>query len=67
MKTYGYAAVEQGTPLVPFTFERRESNGDDVTIEILYSGVCHSDLHMAKTTGDARSTRWFPVMKLLAK
>ncbi len=48
MKTYGYAAVEQGTPLVPFTFERRESNGDDVTIEILYSGVCHSDLHMAK-------------------
>ncbi|HIE0669797.1 TPA: NAD(P)-dependent alcohol dehydrogenase [Acinetobacter nosocomialis] len=48
MKTYGYAAVEQGTSLVPFTFERRESNGDDVTIEILYSGVCHSDLHMAK-------------------
>ncbi|WP_284073976.1 NAD(P)-dependent alcohol dehydrogenase [Acinetobacter nosocomialis] len=48
MKSYGYAAVEQGTPLVPFTFERRESNGDDVTIEILYSGVCHSDLHMAK-------------------
>ncbi|WP_284083814.1 NAD(P)-dependent alcohol dehydrogenase [Acinetobacter nosocomialis] len=48
MKTYGYAAVEQGTSLVPFTFERRESNSDDVTIEILYSGVCHSDLHMAK-------------------
>lgn len=48
MKTYGYAAVEQGTSLVPFTFERRESNADDVTIEILYSGVCHSDLHMAK-------------------
>lgn len=48
MKTYGYAAVEQGTSLMPFIFELRESNGDDVTIEILYSGVCHSDLHMAK-------------------
>ncbi len=58
MKTYGYAAVEQGTSLVPFTFERRESNGDDVTIEILYSGVCHSDLHMAKKR---LGTRGLPV------
>lgn len=48
MKTYAYAALEQGSPLVPYTLERRELRHDDVNIEILYSGVCHSDLHMAK-------------------
>jgi len=33
---------------VPFTFERREPGPHDVQIEILYCGVCHSDLHQAR-------------------
>ncbi|MDG2941619.1 NAD(P)-dependent alcohol dehydrogenase [Exercitatus varius] len=41
----GYAAPAQGAQLVPFTFERRDLRNDDVAIEILYCGVCHSDLH----------------------
>jgi uncharacterized zinc-type alcohol dehydrogenase-like protein len=44
-KARGYAAHSHDTPLVPFTFERRALRGNDVRIEILYSGVCHSDMH----------------------
>ena len=34
--------------LTPFTFERREPARPDVAIEILYCGVCHSDIHQAR-------------------
>jgi uncharacterized zinc-type alcohol dehydrogenase-like protein len=45
--THGYAAFSPTDPLGPFTFERRGLRADDVHIEILFSGVCHSDLHTA--------------------
>lgn len=48
MKTYGYAAMRADAPLTPFAFERRALRNNDVAIEILYSGVCHSDLHQAR-------------------
>jgi len=48
MKTIGYAAHSADTPLVPFHFDRREPRAKDVVIEILYCGVCHSDLHTAR-------------------
>ncbi len=48
MKTIGYAAHDTGGHLVPFHFDRRELRPNDVAIEILYSGVCHSDLHTAR-------------------
>ncbi|WP_334174914.1 NAD(P)-dependent alcohol dehydrogenase [Pseudoxanthobacter sp.] len=44
----GYAARDAATPLAPFTFERRDPGPNDVLIEILYCGVCHSDLHTAR-------------------
>ena len=44
----GYAAQSATTPLGPHTFERREPRPDDVVIDILYCGVCHSDLHQAR-------------------
>ena len=47
-KTAGYAAQSATTPLAPFSFERREPGPKDVQIEILYCGVCHSDLHTAR-------------------
>jgi uncharacterized zinc-type alcohol dehydrogenase-like protein len=43
-----YAALNPKDPLVPFSFERRDVRPDDVHIEILYCGVCHSDLHQAR-------------------
>lgn len=43
-----YAATSATTPLGPFSFERREPGQLDVAMDILYCGVCHSDLHTAR-------------------
>ena len=48
MKTVGYAAHDSEKPLEPYHFERRALRDEDVSIEILYCGVCHSDLHTAE-------------------
>jgi uncharacterized zinc-type alcohol dehydrogenase-like protein len=46
--TKAYAALNEKDPLVPFQFERRELRLHDVQVEILYCGVCHSDLHQVR-------------------
>jgi len=43
-----YAAYDAATPLKPYHFERRDVGPHDVEVEILYCGVCHSDLHQAR-------------------
>lgn len=48
MKTVGYAAHSPESDLVPYHFERRALRNNDVLIEILFSGICHSDLHTIK-------------------
>lgn len=48
MKTYAYAAASGDQPLAPFSFERRAPRDNDVAIDILFCGVCHSDLHTAR-------------------
>ena len=47
-KVKAYAAASATSPLAPATIPRREPNNLDVQIEILYCGVCHSDLHYAR-------------------
>jgi alcohol dehydrogenase (NADP+) len=47
-KSFGYAAQSANTLLAPFTFDRREPGPYDVQIEILFCGVCHSDIHQAR-------------------
>jgi len=49
----GYAAQSPDTNLAPWQFERRDVGPHDVHFEILYCGVCHSDLHQIKND-------WFP-------
>ena len=44
-----YAALSKTTELEPFGFERRAVGAMDVLIDILYCGVCHSDIHMARS------------------
>jgi len=46
--TKAYAAQSSTSPLAPHEIERRQPGPDDVKIEILYCGVCHSDLHTAR-------------------
>ena len=43
-----YAASAANRPLGPHTIQRREPRAGDVRIEILYCGVCHSDLHQVR-------------------
>nr|POE61899.1 putative cinnamyl alcohol dehydrogenase 9 [Quercus suber] len=47
-KAFGWAAKDSSGLLSPFHFSRRETGDGDVTIKILYCGVCHSDLHNVK-------------------
>lgn len=46
--TNAYAAQSKTSPLAPFKFERRSVGAHDVQIEILYCGVCHSDIHQVR-------------------
>lgn len=48
MKTRGYAAHAPRNELVPFEFERRDLRAHDVGLDILYAGICHSDIHQAR-------------------
>jgi uncharacterized zinc-type alcohol dehydrogenase-like protein len=47
-KCSGYAVDEPQAALAPFSFERRDPGPSDVVIKILFCGVCHSDLHVAR-------------------
>jgi alcohol dehydrogenase (NADP+) len=49
MKINAYAAQTATTPLAPFNIQRRDVGKHDVQIEILYCGVCHSDLHTVRS------------------
>jgi uncharacterized zinc-type alcohol dehydrogenase-like protein len=49
----GYAAQDPQTDLAPWDFQRREVGPHDVQFDILFCGVCHSDLHQIKND-------WFP-------
>src|SRR4051794_8270990 len=48
IQSIGYAAQNSKTPLDLFKFERRDPRETDVVIEILYCGVCHSDIHQVR-------------------
>ena len=48
VKVKAYAAESAQSPIAPFSFERRATGPHDVQIDILYCGVCHSDLHQAR-------------------
>jgi alcohol dehydrogenase (NADP+) len=48
MKINAYAVQNATSPLAPFTVHRRDPTAHDVQIKILYCGICHSDLHIAR-------------------
>ncbi|XP_038712990.1 probable cinnamyl alcohol dehydrogenase 9 [Tripterygium wilfordii] len=47
-KAFGYAATDGSGILKPFHFARRENRDEDVTVKVLYCGICHSDLHHSR-------------------
>ncbi|KAH9289014.1 hypothetical protein KI387_033131 [Taxus chinensis] len=44
----GWAVRDSSSLFSPFQFTRRENGPEDVTIKILYCGICHTDLHHAR-------------------
>jgi uncharacterized zinc-type alcohol dehydrogenase-like protein len=48
LTTRAYAATSATSPIAPFTIERREPGPRDILIDILFCGVCHSDIHQAR-------------------
>ena len=59
IKTPAYGAAVVKAPLAPLFIERREPGPHDVLIEILYCGVCHSDIHQVR---DEWATGIFPMV-----
>jgi alcohol dehydrogenase (NADP+) len=53
--TKAYAAYNSKNPLSPFEFNRRELRPADVQIDILFCGVCHSDIHQVRNEWDGNS------------
>lgn len=54
MQTSAFAAESATSPLAPITIPRRELEPTDVQVDVLYCGICHSDIHTAK--GDWKGT-----------
>ena len=49
IQTSGYATHDSSAKFVPFNFERRDVGPNDILIDIQYAGICHSDIHQAKS------------------
>jgi len=62
IETKGYAAHSSTSPLQPFTFHRRDPGPHDVQIEILYCGVCHSDVHSARNEWSGAIPTTYPAV-----
>jgi len=48
VSTRAYAALSANAPLTPYAFERRALRPADVAFDVLYAGICHSDIHQAR-------------------
>lgn len=59
----GYGTPNAQSPLRSFSFSSREPGPNDIGVEILYCGVCHTDLHQVATNGVVRGAQWCRAMK----
>jgi uncharacterized zinc-type alcohol dehydrogenase-like protein len=48
LQVKGYATSKAGAPLAPFAFERQVPGENDILIDILYCGICHTDIHQVR-------------------
>jgi alcohol dehydrogenase (NADP+) len=63
----GYAATSPESPLGLFPFLRRSPRPDDVVIDILYCGVCHSDIHNARNDWGAANYPMVPGHEIIGR
>jgi len=57
-----YAAHNATSSLAPFTLPRRSPRAQDVQLEILFCGVCHSDLHQVRNEWKEAMPTVYPVV-----
>jgi uncharacterized zinc-type alcohol dehydrogenase-like protein len=57
-----YAATSPTSPLAHTTIQRRDPNDQDVQIEVLFCGVCHSDLHMVRNEWSSLMATPYPIV-----
>jgi uncharacterized zinc-type alcohol dehydrogenase-like protein len=67
LKTNAYATHSAKEPLSPFSFERRQPGANDVHIDILFCGVCHSDIHQARNEWQSSSYPMVPGHEIIGK
>src|SRR2546422_9779707 len=61
-KTRAYGATSKTAPLAPLIIERREPGPNDVLIEILFCGICHSDIHQVRDEWSGAIPALFPMV-----
>ncbi|GAA4440107.1 NAD(P)-dependent alcohol dehydrogenase [Bremerella cremea] len=61
-QTRAYAASSATSPLASTSIPRRDPTEQDVQIEILYSGICHSDLHMVRNEWQSVMPTVYPIV-----
>lgn len=49
IESRGYAVFSKTDSFKPFSFSRHPLGANDILIEILYAGICHSDIHSARS------------------
>jgi len=60
--TRGYAVESKDANFTPFEFARREVGPNDVLIDILYSGICHSDIHQVRAEWEPGVPSIYPMV-----
>ena len=65
--TKAYAAKDSNSNLVPWTFERRDLKPHDVQFDILFCGVCHSDIHQVRNEWDNSKYPMVPGHEIVGK
>lgn len=61
-KTRAYAATSATAPLALHEIQRRDPRASDVEIEILYCGICHSDIHLVRDEWKATLPTVYPIV-----
>jgi uncharacterized zinc-type alcohol dehydrogenase-like protein len=67
IQSYGYAAHKVKDRLSPFSFVRRSPEPNDILIEILYCGVCHSDIHQVNNDWQGSTFPMVPGHEIVGK
>ena len=61
-KAKAYSAASATSPLAPTKITRRDTTEHDVQIEILFCGICHSDLHQVRNEWSTLMPTVYPIV-----